>query len=76
MKVKTRYIPGTYNAISDISGFKFKAKDMVMISTGDGDLFVHKSEVEKRNPQLEPYVIRPETFYPKHPRPPGTPVHL
>lgn len=47
--MKSRYVPGTYNVISDLSGFEYKRKDMMFTWNG---LLVGKDEWEEKHPQL------------------------
>jgi hypothetical protein len=62
---RDRYVSGTANALSDLSGFKYKRKDMR--KTWDNYL-VGADEWEPKHPQL---VLRPraEKFYTPDPRP-------
>ena len=46
--MKTRYVPGTYSAICDQCGFKFKASDLRVRWDG---AFVCSKDWEPRHPQ-------------------------
>lgn len=49
---KSRAVLGDHNAISDISGFKFKASEMRKMEGVDKDLLVHWTEWNPEHPQL------------------------
>ena len=51
---RTRYIPGDWNAISDVSGLQFKRSEMAL--TWDNKLVEKTREFDIKHPQL---IIRP-----------------
>jgi hypothetical protein len=52
VNTNNRAVLGDHNAISDLSGFKFKASEMRLMEGIDKNLLVHFSEWNPENPQL------------------------
>lgn len=52
MRSRGRAILGDHNAISDITGFKYKASEMRKMDGVDKGLLVHSSEWNPEQPQL------------------------
>lgn len=68
---KNRYKIGDYNVISDISGFKFKRSECILVNEPGSlihGLMVHRSEYAPRNRQNN-FTVPPDDISVADPRP-------
>jgi len=68
-QVRDRGRLGDYYAVSDLSGVKYFASEMVFKEGQNGRLFVHKDEFERKHPQAHLRPIMPDKITPKIIRP-------